>query len=207
MNLDIYDLDVMEQVVAKLPTFHRLAFAASCCERLLPNYRAFYRENQHGNPDILRIALNEVWQFIQEKSMDFARIRQLIADCDGAVPDVDGGIYIYQAECAAMAIYYTLQACLEPTNIKLIVKVVECVENTIDEFIRLQKDIAEPSWLEKSYEEQKAEIVHHPFTVRETAKQIEDFQQLKEVGTLDRVFLELLRTSFDNDGRSLIDLS
>jgi hypothetical protein len=207
MNLDIYNLDAMEQAIAKLSTFHQLAFAASCCERLLPNYRAFYRENQHGNPDILRIALDEVWQFIQETSMDFTRIRQLIADCDDAVPDIDGGIYIYQAECAAMAIYYTLQACLEPMNIKLMVKVVECVGNTIDEFIRLQKDITEPSWFEKSYEEQKEEIAHHPFTVRETAKQIEDLHRLKEVGILDRSFLESLRTSFDNGGRSLIDLS
>ncbi len=58
-----------------------------------------------------------------------------------------------------------------------------------------------------SYLEHKKEIASHPFVVREKAKQNEDFQQLKEVETLDRDFLEWLCTSFDNGGKSLLDLS
>jgi hypothetical protein len=63
------------------------------------------------------------------------------------------------------------------------------------------------SWDKKTLAEQRKEVVIHPFTVREMTKQSEDLQQLKETGTLDRNFLEWLRTSFDNGGKSLIDLS
>ena len=45
------------------------------------------------------------------------------------------------------------------------------------------------------------------FAVRELTKQSEDLQRLKEAETLDRDFLEWLRTSFGNNGRSKIDLS
>ena len=38
------------------------------------------------------------------------------------------------------------------------------------------------------------------------AKQSEDLQCLKEIPTLNREILDWLRTSFDNDGKSLIDL-
>jgi uncharacterized protein len=39
------------------------------------------------------------------------------------------------------------------------------------------------------------------------AKQSEDLQRLKQAEELDRDFVEWLRTSFDNDGKSLIDLA
>ncbi|MGE5658460.1 MAG: DUF416 family protein [Actinomycetota bacterium] len=50
------------------------------------------------------------------------------------------------------------------------------------------------------------ELANHPLTIRERTKQNEDLRCLKEIETLDRDFLEWLRTSFDNAGRSLIDL-
>ena len=47
---------------------------------------------------------------------------------------------------------------------------------------------------------------NHPLLIREIAKQNEDLQRLQETQTLDREFLEWLRTSFDNDGKSNVDL-
>lgn len=207
MNLDIFDLEAIEKELTGLPPLHRVAFAASICERLLPNYSAFARVEGRGEPSALRAALDEVWQILQGKPADAGKIRQLIEDCDGAIPDGDdGGEYVFEAQEAARATICALKACLDPTP-QLTVKVAERVGNTVDEFIRELKEIANPSWYKKPYEEQKEEIAHHPFTIRETAKQCEDLQRLKETETLDRDFLEWLRTSFDNNGRSTIDLS
>ncbi|MEZ2250370.1 hypothetical protein [Microcoleus sp.] len=50
-------------------------------------------------------------------------------------------------------------------------------------------------------------MASHPFAVREMAKEAEDLQRLKETETLTRDFLEWLRTSSHNNGKSLIDLS
>jgi uncharacterized protein YjaG (DUF416 family) len=212
MNLDIFDLEAVEKELTRLPPLHRVAFAASCCERLLPNYSAFAREEGWGNPAVLRTALDEVWQILQGKPADAARIGQLREDCIHAMKydEYDEEIlkseYNYEAEQAAIAIYNALEACLDPTP-QLAVEVARCVVNTVDEFIRALKEIANPSWYKKPYEEQEEEIAHHPFIIREIAKQREDLQRLKEVETLDRDFLEWLRTSFDNEGRSAIDLS
>ncbi|MEH1797513.1 MULTISPECIES: DUF416 family protein [unclassified Nostoc] len=50
-------------------------------------------------------------------------------------------------------------------------------------------------------------LANHPFTVREMAKQSEDLQHLQETPTLTTEFLQRLRTSSENGGKSLLDLS
>ncbi|OYD99067.1 hypothetical protein CDG77_03140 [Nostoc sp. 'Peltigera membranacea cyanobiont' 213] len=50
-------------------------------------------------------------------------------------------------------------------------------------------------------------VSNHPFTVREMAKQSEDLQRLRETPTLTGEFLQWLRTSSKNGGKSLLDLS
>lgn len=64
MNLNFYEFDALEKELEGLPPLHRVAFAASCCERLLPNYNAFYFLENWGDPSVLRTALNEVWQIL-----------------------------------------------------------------------------------------------------------------------------------------------
>lgn len=79
MNLRFYDFETLEKELEGLPGLHRIAFAAACCERLLPNYNAFAREESWGAPFIFRNALNEIWQILQGKPVDVATIQQLLA--------------------------------------------------------------------------------------------------------------------------------
>lgn len=200
MNLRFYDFETLEKELEGLPALHRIAFAAACCERLLPNYNAFAREESWGAPSIFRYALNEVWQILQGKPVDVATIRQLrdACDSDDIIPHSDDfSGYVAEAQEAAIAIYTTLDACIEPTP-ERIVKVAECVAFTIEFFI----DWDVPTEIEECIET----IACHPFTVREMAKQNEDLQKLKDTKELNQDLLEWLRTSFNNDGRSLIDL-
>ncbi|MDA0209901.1 MAG: DUF416 family protein [Cyanobacteria bacterium FC1] len=207
-DLSLKKLDDLKKELESLPTLHRVAFAASICERLLPNHKAFCREKTWGNPTTLRAALDEVWQILEGKPLDAKVIRQLVADCEDAIPDSDyGGPYVYPAQQTALAIRLTLEACLTPTP-QCIAKVAICAGDILFEWFFAEMDDVDPSWCdEKSVDEQMEDVASHPFGIREIAKEIEDLQQLKNTETLNRNFLEWLRISSYNDGKSLIDLS
>lgn len=211
MNLNFHDFNTLEKELEELPPFHRIAFAASCCERLLPNYCAFAREEGWGKFTVLRTGVDEVWQILGGKPVNVTEIRQLIENCIEVVPDADdvseSSYYIPEAQEAASAIGITLELCLDPAP-KNAIWVAQAVKETLFTFVDWIEESKDPTgWREKRYAEMTKEIANHPFSVREIAKQREDLQRLKEVETLDREFLEWLRTSSYNNGKSLIDLS
>jgi uncharacterized protein len=58
----------IERISSRLATWEprkRVLFAASCCERLMPCYETFVAMEKWGDPKVLRIALEEVWKFLQ----------------------------------------------------------------------------------------------------------------------------------------------
>ena len=197
----------LKKELEKLPPMHRIAFAAACCERLLPNYNAFSRSANWGDPSVPRMALDEVWQVLQGKSVDNAKINELLEeilreDWEDSDELIDGD-YAIEAVDALSAIQTTLQACLEP-SVELVRYVAKGAAGSVELFVaNTDKSILA---LRYGPEEREA-IANHPWLVRELAKQSEDLQRLQETPTLDRDFLEWLRTSFDNDGKSNIDAS
>ncbi|MEG4506104.1 DUF416 family protein [Microcoleus sp. F6_B4] len=208
MQLNFFDFSFLETELEFIPSFHRLAFAASICERLLPNYNAFSKIEKFGNFRVLRQTLDEIWQFLQNNSVNRTRVPQLIYDCDSdlIIPHADdfGAGYALEAQEAAFALCNTLEACLNPTP-KAILKVAEHATNTIDAFINFDETF---SLLQsQDITKYKQVVANHRLAVREMAKQTEDLRRLKEIEILDREILEWLRTSSYNGGRSLIDLS
>ncbi|MDB9514037.1 DUF416 family protein [Kamptonema animale CS-326] len=209
MNLEFYNLDLLEKELEKLPLLHRIAFAASICERMLPIYNVFSQQEGWGDPTSLRIALDEVWEVLQAKPVDEAKIRQLIDDCENAAPHSDYVMqsrYDFEAQLTCSAIRSTLEACID-CNSQHFIDVMEFVRDIINGFLTSRKDDADPNWYKKSLQEQEEYVSSHALAKQEIAKEQEDLQRLREVETLDREFLESLRTSFNNSGRSLIDLS
>ncbi|MGB3510996.1 MAG: DUF416 family protein [Microcoleaceae cyanobacterium] len=201
MNLNFYDFEYLETELEKLPPLHRIAFAASGCERLLPNYNAFSREENWGDPSILTKTLDEIWQIIGGKPLNVATIEQLKFDTtsNDIVPhseDFAGYCGIAQEACST--IYYTLDACINPTT-NTIIKVAEYLAAGIELFQDWNIDMDAPEYIEI--------IARHPFAIREMEKQNEDLQRLKETETLEAELLEWLRTTSHNNGKSLIDLS
>ncbi|KYC37631.1 hypothetical protein WA1_39910 [Scytonema hofmannii PCC 7110] len=212
MNLYFFDMDSLEQELKQLSPLHRVAFAASICERMLPNYNAFSRMENWGNPLVPRKALNEIWQALQRKSADEVQLLQLAEDCvrEDICPDSDDffdSYYLFEAQEALFAIHATLHAYLNPTSLQFILQVVKGVRfNTIELFIRARDE----SFNASQYKDKKAQldaITNHPLAVREMTKENEDLQRLKEMKILDCNFLEWLCTSFDNGGKSIIDAS
>ncbi len=107
MKLEYLKLDILEEEARKLPSSHRIAFAASICERLLPNYNIFSREEERGNSSLLRTALDEIWLFTEGKPFDAVGLRHLIVDCENAIPhdhDNHYSCYVSEAQNAAISI-------------------------------------------------------------------------------------------------------
>ena len=185
MNLNFDNFDTLKKELEGIRPLYRLAFASSLCERMLPNYIAFAREAGCGDPSLLRIALDEVWQILQGRPLDEPKINQLIQDCSNAPPDRDDTYdtrYLPEAEVAVIAITNTLYLCLAP-SLERTVGIAIQVRETLVSFISL---LESDSWDEKTLIEQNKEVAAHPLTVREMAKQSEDLRRLKEVATLDK---------------------
>ena len=211
MKLDLLNyIKPASTELEKLPPMHRLAFAAACCERLLPTYNAFSRRENWGNPSLLRKALDEVWKVLQGKSVDAAIISELKDDIfhhEELSPDGDSDRwlcfdYLLEAQDVVDAIFKVLQACLEP-SVEQVVGVGDLACSTVEFFITGTDDYEK---VRNNAEKEVNMLANHPLLIRELAKQSEDLQRLQETPTLDREFLAWLRTSFDNDGKSNIDI-
>lgn len=210
MNLDFFELNVLEKELEQISAFHRIAFAASCCERLFPNYCVFAREEKWGNPSVLRNALDEIWDGLEKRTFDAAKISALIEDCLAEAPDSDDvaiSAYDFEAQSVVAAICCTLKACLDPEP-KLILKVEAPLGDTLFTGVELIEESKAPlAWDVKTLEDKFKIITSNPLSVREIAKQKEDLQRLKEAETLEPELLEWLRVTSHNNGKSLIDLS
>ena len=112
------DRDKVFGVLHTLKPEHQVAFAASCCERLLPCYQAFVVTHQWGNFDVFRKALDQIWLFLKGEPYKVAELEMLLSSCEKAIPDSDefGSAYVQPAISASSAICCVLKACLRGDN-------------------------------------------------------------------------------------------
>ncbi|OYD99065.1 hypothetical protein CDG77_03130 [Nostoc sp. 'Peltigera membranacea cyanobiont' 213] len=208
MNLKYGEFDILERELEALPPMHRVAFAAACCERLFPHYDIYLRaarEDDWDGEDLFRVALDEIWEFLAGKKVDVARFRQLYSDSDQSYPDYEN-VETPEAQRAAGAILNTLELCLDP-SVQQTISVAKEIHETLFEYIDYLCQCEDEYSADISHEELVEIVSNHPFTVREMAKQSEDLQRLRETPTLTGEFLQWLRTSSKNGGKSLLDLS
>lgn len=209
MTPQFFNLDSLKQELKQLSHLHQVAFAASICERMLPMYEKFSRRANWGQPSLLREVLDEVWLILQEKSIAPSKIRKLMEkiDGEGICPDSDSddfcdAYYLFEAQFTILALYSTLTTLLTSES-KHIIEVVENARfDTIEGFISQRDKLYEV----KNYQDMLEPIANDPLAKQELAKEMEDLQNLKKSDKLSAEFLEWLRTSSCNKGKSLIDL-
>ena len=205
--------------IEKLPFLHQIAFGASICERLMPNSNIF-AESNWDIFSILRQALDEVWLIVNGQLIDSIKLFQLKDDFENTnFENVISQDYdntdsedVLGAEYVAGSIYYLIDMCLktELTDSKALKHFVNSTYNNFYLYIELQMEIAEDmaeektedDWSKKTSEEQELIIYNHPFILQEMTKENEDLQRIKEIPVLTLEFLELLRTSSQDKGKS-----
>ena len=196
MNFKFFEFETLAKELETLPHFHKVAFAASCCERMLPTHNLFSEVYDWGDPTIPLATLDQVWLILQGKPIDPLVIEKFFDDCghENVFPDdLDyGGIECYCAQETLSAICETLKAILK-NNLESIITVAEYTRNIVEMQIK-----------DKDYD--KEYVASHLLALQEIAKETEDLQRLKQTPTLDPDFLQLLRTSFVREGKNLISL-
>ncbi|MGE0454264.1 MAG: DUF416 family protein [Vicinamibacteria bacterium] len=157
-----------------MPLVHQMAFAAACCERLLPNYRAFSEKENWGDWGALRTALDAVWRVIDGDTLAGAAIAHMRKAVSAATP-TPGSSYSSSHTSAALdasaAVLELLSMCADGS-----------AEHAIEvgalarEGIFMYLDARNPSDSASSHEDYD----NHPLMRREAARQKADLDALRQ---------------------------
>ena len=103
--------------IADLPLEHRIAFGASVCERLMPNYLAFSEVENFGDYKQLKNVLNDIWSGLIGYKESKERVKMTsFESLIELAPDTEDfhSIYTSMAGNTVSAIVYTIEALLNP---------------------------------------------------------------------------------------------
>jgi uncharacterized protein YjaG (DUF416 family) len=197
--MNSFDPEWLKRNLDQLAWRHRTAFAAACCERLLPNYAAFAREEHWGEPHTLRAALDYIWSVLNGRAMDPDEVNRLIRQCDGVIPDTanSDASSVSAALDAGTAVIGTLRSLLD-ANTKDVVEVASYCRDTVHMYIQERDDLEYDDPLFET------KIERDPLMRRELARQSAVLSELANNPVLDGELLKRLRDESADGGRSNI---
>ncbi|MBE9039249.1 DUF416 family protein [Oscillatoriales cyanobacterium LEGE 11467] len=208
--LNFFKPEILRDELSILPFFHRLSFAVSCCERILPIYHAFCAMENWGDFSIPRKSIDIIWATLQGKEIDSKKVEKYREYCghDNIFPDAyDFGdaYYCYEAQEVLMAVRATLAAYSKP-KIGDIINVVRCTRNIIESSITTRDQFFHLSIQETDSEIFEQEFLKHSLAIREITKEEEDLKILRKEEILTPNSLLFLQGSSQQEGRELIAL-
>jgi len=105
-----FDEDNIKDQIRKLSPHSRVAIAALCCERSLPNYKRFSLHHNWGKFDVLQNALAKIWTWL-EKQNDTDDLIALALQCEEQAPDTNQfeSVYVSPALDSAISVSNTLR--------------------------------------------------------------------------------------------------
>jgi len=200
--LEAFNLEEVERAARSLPSHrHRLAFGAGIAERLLPNYGAFSREVRWGDPGLLRLALDLVWQIVAGGTAQLGKVRELQARIRSATPDTQdfASPLTSAAVDASSAVHEVLEVCHrdEPRRIA---EVASLARDTVDLYVQ-ERDSLRPD--DPLFEQR---ILGDSLMIRELNKQRSEIELLSRA-RLDPAFVQRYRDHARFDGKSTISIS
>lgn len=189
-----FDEEELAGRLGELPASHRAAFAASCCERLLPNYAAFSRMEGWGRPEVLREALDEVWAVLGGRPVREERVRSLARACAELAPDTEDfqSLFVSAAGDAAAAVSYTLECCVDGDAARAALVGRLPVDTLYQYLVRVNDPLTGVHGADEEFEEQ---MLNAPLMSAELAKQERDLRLLRARDSLTPELLEELRNS------------
>ena len=196
-----FDLDALEKRVARLPPRHRAAFAALCTERMLPNYAMFSRLCRWGDPQVLRSALEKIYEALASEWVDESAMKKLKASCSKLIPDLDefADESVSWAADAGHALEATFE-CLLTGDASQALACATASKDTVDNFIQEQTEL--------SYSDPvlAGKLEDDPLLLREMSRQQYSLDALEKLKALNAKSIKGLRTEFGGQGKSNINL-
>jgi|SRR5580704_8474189 uncharacterized protein YjaG (DUF416 family) len=188
-----FDLAGLERELSAVRPRRRVAFAASCCERLLPNYVAFWKEGKRGSPAVLREALDAVWTAAMGQEVSSARIDHLYAQVDRVIPDTEvfSSDYTSPALDAGAALEEALRCCVDYAPARA-ARAASLARDTVDMFIQVRDSL---QYGESDFEER---ISRDALMVSELQRQRNDLFVASDSTLSDSDVASVLRRSSEN---------
>ena len=120
----------------------RLTFALSCAERMLPNYRRFVRENDWGDPLVLREALDLGWSWLENHRISSDAARRLRDACFEQAPHTEdfSSILVSSALDAANSAANIAELLIEP-DVEKAVEIASYGRDTVDMYVQELEDM------------------------------------------------------------------
>ena len=170
-------LPVLKVKLPPLGYRRSLAFAASCCERSLPNYTVFASEAHWGEPQVLAEALDLTWRLAQvRKPEELHSLAKALLKAVGKItPDTEGSfdsLLTSAALDAAASITETLGYALDQ-NTNHIVSVASLARDTIYLYVQYTENASHG---DRGFDKR---IGNHPLMTAELAKQQLDMKTLE----------------------------
>jgi len=162
----------------RLPNRLRVAFAAACAQRQVPNYVRFSKVARQGNPEALIDALSCLWDELQGKPAAKSQLQQQLDSCMSLLPDPKQephGRLAYYAEDVVSAVAYAIGARLK-SDIQQAIWASRSAYNALDEFVGAEK----PGGGVIDQEEEER-ILSHPLIQAELRRQRADLAQLQKI--------------------------
>jgi uncharacterized protein YjaG (DUF416 family) len=178
---------------------HRIAFAASCCERLLPNYRAFSLIEGWGDPLLMRKILDRVWAFLEGEYLSEIEFNQFQKQCEGIIPDTEdfASLFVGLAVNAGAALLYVLRYCTN-NNVDELLFVSRLSIESIEAYLNVVND---PNLTYHTSDKQfDAWLRQSPLIRAEIEKQKHDFEILRSSPEITRAFIENLKRLSQKNG-------
>jgi uncharacterized protein YjaG (DUF416 family) len=202
LSLQKFDRTILRKRLEKLDAKAQLAFAAVCCERLLPNYLAFIKDAAWGDIIPLRNALDLVWSYLDGKTISLQEIKNNLSLCELAIPDSEdfSSLYADVAQDASLAICELLDY-LIGRDINKITATATYATNSVDLYVQVVED------LNPNAPDLEQKILTHRLMQRELYQQEKDLEFIEKTMGIDSKFLYQLKNSWGNNGKSNLDLS
>jgi len=179
----------IESSLDALGRFQKIAFAAACCERMLPNYQVFYEAEHWGNPAVLREAIDLVWLYIASDEHQNDELRKLSKEFDKLIPDSEDFVSLHTsaATAAALAILETVKCCINK-DICEAIDVADYSYDSIDLYLQFsgQVDIPKKVSAMKFRKIIEPVLVNHPLIQQELERQKCDLDLLASSEKLNK---------------------
>lgn len=162
-----FDEDALEVQLSQMSIRARLAFALLCCERMLPNYRAFATQEDFGEPAVLRQTLDGFWDFLEKDELPALEGKNR---CEELAPDTEDyqSLLTSPALDAAVAIATLFDvvgsespkpaleiACLARDTVDMYVQEIESMDSSSP---TLEDQIADHTLMQKEIEKQQSDL-------------------------------------------------
>lgn len=185
----------------KLSFIKRIAFGASCCERLLPNYLAFSLMEDWGDFITLRKALDLIWIGLIDETRRVDLDKMSLEALVELAPETEDFTTIFTslAGDAVASVVYTIGAFQhEDESTDKLLLVLQVVQNSVFEYLASVNEPNSQPHVEDSDFEQS--LFQYPLMATEVQHQRKDLLLLRENVTLSHELISKLKEDSSNSG-------